>query len=190
MDHLQHRTIGLDGVVDQQRNYRKSGFELAYRNIRQAGTSRHTDSVPPEIVPLKEVAFDAIQAFDRCFFPAPREEFLRSWISQKHSISRAYMESGKLRGYAVLRQCREGWKFGPLFAETPLIAESLFLGLQQEIEAGETLFLDTPEPNQAALDLARKYRMTPVFETARMYRGKVPDLNLDGIFGVTTFELG
>ncbi len=30
-------TIGLDGVVDQQDNYRKSGFTLAHRNIRYGG---------------------------------------------------------------------------------------------------------------------------------------------------------
>jgi hypothetical protein len=32
--------------------------------------------------------------------------------------------------------------------------------------------------------------MTPMFETARMYRGRAPDLPLDRIFGITTFELG
>jgi hypothetical protein len=32
--------------------------------------------------------------------------------------------------------------------------------------------------------------MTVVFETARMYTGEAPRLPLDGIFGVTTFELG
>ena len=32
------RVIGLDGVVAQQENYRKSGFELAYANIRYGGT--------------------------------------------------------------------------------------------------------------------------------------------------------
>ncbi len=32
------RTIGLDGVLAQQENYRKSGFQLAYRNIRYCGT--------------------------------------------------------------------------------------------------------------------------------------------------------
>src|SRR5690606_16283758 len=34
MQHLQGRLIGLDGVVAQQDNYRKSGFALAYNNIR------------------------------------------------------------------------------------------------------------------------------------------------------------
>src|ERR671935_2946962 len=36
--HAGARTIGLDGVVAQQDNYRKSGFSLAYRNIRFGGT--------------------------------------------------------------------------------------------------------------------------------------------------------
>ena len=37
LDHLGDRVIGLDGVVAQQENYRKSGFRLAFRNIRQRG---------------------------------------------------------------------------------------------------------------------------------------------------------
>ena len=33
LTYLSGRTIGLDGVVSQQSNYKKSGFTLAYRNI-------------------------------------------------------------------------------------------------------------------------------------------------------------
>ena len=37
LDHFGDRVIGLDGVVAQQESYRKSGFRLAFRNIRQQG---------------------------------------------------------------------------------------------------------------------------------------------------------
>src|ERR1700751_4290157 len=35
--HAGPRVIGLDGVVAQQQNYRKSGFKLAYANVRYGG---------------------------------------------------------------------------------------------------------------------------------------------------------
>src|SRR5215210_3934751 len=37
MAYLEGRTVGLDGVVAQQANYRCSGFSLAHRNIRYGG---------------------------------------------------------------------------------------------------------------------------------------------------------
>jgi len=52
------------------------------------------------------------------------------------------------------------------------------------------LYLDVPEPNAEALALVGDRGMGKVFETARMYRGPAPRLELDRVFGVTTFELG
>ena len=37
MARLEGRVVGLDGVVDQQANYQRSGFVLAHRNIRFGG---------------------------------------------------------------------------------------------------------------------------------------------------------
>ena len=190
MDHLAGRTIGLDGVVDQQDNYRKSGFQLAYRNIRQQGTSQNFAPADSRIVPISQIPFETLCTYDRRYFPANRSEFLQSWIGQEHGLSRAFLDGQTLRGYSTLRKCREGWKFGPLFADTPAIAETLFQALQNEIPTGETIFLDTPEPNAEATDLAQRYKMRPVFETARMYRGQEPSVSLEGIYGVTSFELG
>ena len=44
--------------------------------------------------------------------------------------------------------------------------------------------------NAAAVDLAKRHNMTAIFETARMYAGKSPDLPVHRLFGVTSFELG
>jgi hypothetical protein len=99
------------------------------------------------------------------------------------------MDGRSLRGYGVMRACREGFKIGPLFADDGEIAERLFAGLIA-CAPGAPVFLDTPEPNPAALALAVRFRMTPVFETARMYKNGSPETRLDPCFGVTSFELG
>jgi hypothetical protein len=55
---------------------------------------------------------------------------------------------------------------------------------------GAAIYLDVPEPNAQALELARMHAMQPAFETARMYTGEFPNMALDKIFGITSFELG
>ena len=55
---------------------------------------------------------------------------------------------------------------------------------------GAPVFLDTPEANPAAVALAARYPMTPIFETARMYKNGTPQIGLERCFGVTTFEVG
>ena len=55
---------------------------------------------------------------------------------------------------------------------------------------GETVILDPPEPNKDAVALCLARGLSPVFETARMYRGDAPKLPLQNIFGITSFELG
>jgi hypothetical protein len=100
-----------------------------------------------------------------------------------------FTENGAVRGYGVIRACQTGFKIGPLFADSPDIADLLFSALATKV-SGQPVFLDCPEPNQAAIHLATRYGLSPVFQTARMYRGTAPDLPLSRMYGITTFELG
>jgi hypothetical protein len=187
MDWLGDRVVGLDGVVAQQENYRKSGFRLAFRNIRQRGEGG--GAVPPGLTDLAAVPIEEIQRYDETAFPAPRAEFLASWIEQPQAVALGVADGPALRGYGVLRACQEGFKIGPLFADDEETANRLFAGLIARAP-GAPVFLDTPEANAAAVALAQRFRMTPVFETARMYKNGAPEMRLDRCFGVTTFELG
>ena len=99
------------------------------------------------------------------------------------------VENGQVQGYGVARGCRDGAKIGPLFANDPASADLLFRQLVSVAGSGPVA-LDTPEPNPEAITLARRYGLSPSFETARMYKGNAPDLPTDRTFGVTTFELG
>ncbi|WP_244327822.1 GNAT family N-acetyltransferase [Roseibium sp. RKSG952] len=191
MTFLDRRTIGLDGVIDQQANYAKSGFEFAHRNIRNEGISQVDTPVDPRISPLGRGLLPSLRAYDDGFFPEPRHRFLEGWASPGHPTRRgfAFVEDGTITGYGVIRKCSEGYKIGPLFAETEQAADILFRALAGQVE-GQTVILDTPEPNAPALALAERYELSPSFETARMYRGNAPTLPLERIFGITTFELG
>ncbi len=187
---IAERNIGLDGVVSEQENYKKSGFKLAYRNMRYEGTARHTDSGGSNIRVYKPEDFNAIVKFDRKFFPDERNEFLACWMNMNDSVTLCSFNKETLTGFGTIRKCRKGYKIGPLFCNTNEIAESLYQQLQNQIEEGEGFYLDIPEPNEAAKLLVEKYNMNFVFETARMYTGDDPQLPVDNIFGVTTFELG
>jgi ribosomal protein S18 acetylase RimI-like enzyme len=59
LEYLEGRIIGLDGVVDQQENYRKSGFRLAHRNVRYEGAGGGGAPEGADIVELAELPFEA-----------------------------------------------------------------------------------------------------------------------------------
>ncbi|GAB5518398.1 MAG: GNAT family N-acetyltransferase [Rhodothermales bacterium] len=188
--YLAGRNVGLDGVVEQQANYQKFGFKLAYRNIRYEGQGGGTRPKDARLVALAKVPFEDIQAYARPFFPEDRSSFLKAWITQPHSHGYAVMADGQLQGYGVMRACRTGYKIGPLYADSANIAEALYRALTSRIRASEPVYLDVPEKNPAAVQLAEKYGMHPVFETARMYTGSEPTIPMDRLFGVTSFEIG
>jgi ribosomal protein S18 acetylase RimI-like enzyme len=192
MTRLSGHQIGLDGVVAQQDNYRKSGFNLAYRNIRYAASGLgHANSTEhPQLRPIAETDFPLIAAYDRAFFPASRTEFLHGWLQLPASKAYVWMKSGQLQGWGLIRKCRQGYKIGPLFADHALIADALYTELSAEIPEHETIYLDIPESNPAALALTQRHAMYKVFETARMYTGDFPKLSIDRLYGVTSFELG
>ena len=101
----------------------------------------------------------------------------------------AYLEKGAVQGYGLIRPYADGYKTGPLFAETAEIAEIIFQVLCSKVDGGK-IILDVPEVNVAGLALVERFQLTQSFETARMYKGKKPNLPLDQIYGVTSFELG
>ncbi len=185
--HAGARSMGLDGVVEQQDNYAKSGFKRAYNNIRYGGVPMGLRAVSAT-VPLSEVPFGAVVADDARVFPATRPGFWKAWLGAPGHRGSAVIRDGDLAAWGIIRPCRKGRKIGPLVADDREAADAVFAALVGD-EGGE-VFLDVPQPNSAAVALATEHGLTPVFETARMYSGPVRPIALERVFGVTTFELG
>jgi hypothetical protein len=181
------RTVGLDGVPEQQDRYARAGFRLAWRNRRYQGMGG--GSRVPGLVDLDTVPFAQIAAYDEAVFEADRRRFLRYWIAQPEAVRLGLIRDGQLTGWGLLRRCAEGRKIGPLVADDARTAGYLLDGLLASAP-GETVFLDVPEPNDLAARAAEARGMVPVFETARMYKGAAPTIARGRIWGITSFELG
>ena len=187
-NYLGDRIIGLDGVLAQQGNYQKAGFEFAYRNIRYTGPCEGVET--RDVFPLAELPVVQLEAFDTRMFGAARSQFLRNWITLPDSAALGILKNDQLVGYGVLRPRQEGYQIGPLYAETPHAAENLFRSLAAQ-RPGQTLFYDALECNPESVLLAQRHGLEPIFETARMYaNGRCPTLPLDCHYSVSSFELG
>lgn len=186
--YLGNRTIGLDGVIERLDNYRAFGFEVAYHNTRFSGIAhgqRHS-----EILPLNDIPFNRLMAYDYSVSGFQRRIFLTHWINQPgcHALSLPDQQ-GNLKGYGVIRPCRSGYKIGPLFADDDASARLLFDSLCHQV-AGQQVFLDVPENNPLAASMARESGMKPAFSTARMFLRGNPTHNSAAVYGITSFELG
>jgi len=198
LDHLMGRNVGIDGVDAKVKNYEHLGFQLAYRNIRfecpgdaaLPDERCHPEPSHLEIIPVSHIPFEDLAAYDAACFAAPRENFLRLWMAQPESETLAALVEGKLAGYGKIRRCKTGYKFCPLFADSPGVAESLYRALRSKMEPGQPSFLDVPEVNAPGIALTKHYGMSPCFQCTRMYSGGDPGVPADRVYGVTTFELG
>ncbi|MFJ3718390.1 GNAT family N-acetyltransferase [Streptomyces sp. NPDC090057] len=186
--HAGNRTVGLDGVVAQQDNYRQSGFELAHRTVRFTGVATGAGS-SAGVRPASPADLTAITAYDALCTPAERPRFLAEWLTGPGHRAFVRHDGDRLTGYGVIRPGHDTLRIGPLFADSADDARALFAALTTDA-AGREIAVDVPEPNADAIALVEEAGFGPSFETARMYTGPVRAHAQERVFGVTTLELG
>lgn len=180
--------IGMDGVVAMQPFYKKGGFEIAFRDERHEKTGT-AFVIEDHITPITDEDFEAIMVYDLQCFGFERSRFMKSWLKLPESKTFKFIENGRHKGFAVMRKANKGYKICPLFADDAAVATELYKACLNAVP-GEPVYLDIPVVNQAAVELTKAFNTTYVFECARMYYGKPPDIPIDKVFGITTFELG
>ena len=188
MNRFKTRTIGLDGVEEQQGNYAKSGFVFSHNTIRHQGTLRSGamggfSKIKPEMVEISAKFEAGISGVNR---PA----YMNNWLTDTNfRRSLVLVKNHKIHALGTIRKCIDGFKIGPLYAPDADIAGALARALLP-IGQSETVAIDAPSHNPAAVELCDNLGLEPVFSTARMYKGQQTPALCDREFGVVTMELG
>ncbi len=189
LNYCANRNVGIDGVLENVEIYKRIGYVPYYQNKRYQFEATVQSYNSACIQTVNNDNIEQALSYDKQCFAAPRDNFLKAWLVQKHGKSLIFLQDGQVQGYAVRRKCFEGYKIGPLFADNVNVAKQLLIALQEDI-SGEMVVLDVPGNNCDAVSLAESLKMDVIFATARMYQKGLPDICNEKIFGITTFELG
>lgn len=180
IQHAQGRTIGLDGVPEQQDNYAASGFAHA------GGTTRYAGSVLAEASDELRLAepsdVDTLIAQEAAYSGVAKPRYLSAWF-QNTENRKTYLGA---EGFFTVRKCQDGSKIGPLVAARVEAAHSMIQHAATVF--GTSLVIDVPETSEALATLCSTLALAPGFETARMYRGPAP-VATPGLYAVTSLEL-
>jgi hypothetical protein len=184
----ENATIGMDGILAMQAYYQKGGFNLAFRDERyelQGKEYRYSENVTP-ILPED---FEEILKYDSQHFGFQRSAFLKQWLTMPVSRAFKFYHNNEIVGYEVIRIAEKGYRIGPLFAQNDTIAEELLKCCLSNCSE-DSVYLDIPVINENAMNLVKKYEGKYIFECARMYFGEAPNIPINDIYGITSFELG
>ena len=180
--------IGMDGVVAMQPFYKKGGFEIAFIDKRYERKGEAFE-LEPHISPVTKADYPQLLTLDKKCFGFDRTQFMNKWLQLQENKTFKMVVNDRLLGFAIMRRAAIGYKICPLFAEDYCVAEALYKACLNATK-DESVFLDIPTTNPEAVRLVENFGGTYVFECARMYYGTPPDLPMNKIFGITTFELG
>lgn len=208
--------VGLDAVIQQVPNYEKSGFVGVWENQRRAGSIDNIISKLSSLESLTEIScsnlcdvpIDQINDLEIRYNGLTRPRFIQNWVefhSQSEKLGRfgyAMMEHGRLVGYGCARAATTSFRVGPIFAESLDIAKALLYKLAISVKTAMDAKNDIPSSikpnfevdicaaNSQAASFFDSLDMPNTFPSIRMWKGQPPKVDIDGIFALSTLELG
>lgn len=186
LNHAGTRAVTLEGVVEQQSNYARSGFKLLGKTVRYSGKVTGelagADLASPGDMPW-------LLRADQTSAGHTRNSYSEAWFANTDSRKTvALYDAGNPVAFATFRTCIEGTKIGPFHAETE--SQACHLLASNPFSSSGNLYIDVPATSPALTTLITSLGFEPIFETAKMVRGEPAKPNPPEYHALTTLELG
>ncbi|KAL9961916.1 hypothetical protein ACROYT_G030952 [Oculina patagonica] len=197
------RSIGTSGLLELEELYKRKGFHslfygahlLFHLPTALSCLSKALERSPVKIKCIEDVNLEALLAYDTKVFGFKRHAFLSKWFRVTGSHARVAINSeGSIVGYTVARPTfvkEEGYKIGPLFADSEPIAEKLLKAVFEELlqQGGPPPVVSIDTPTERATELGERLQGKKLFEHVYMVTNDPPDACFDKWFGHTTTQL-
>ncbi|KAJ3106692.1 hypothetical protein HDU97_005844 [Phlyctochytrium planicorne] len=197
--------VGLDGVVEQQGNYEKSGFKKHWDNIRFFGKASTQTPLPLSGVanvatkdPSASVV-TAIAEFEATFSGMRRPDtFISAWLSNQKITSVVLSSNGgkDILAFGSIRPSASGYRIGPLYAKSEEAAKHVAASLVNSVGKSDdiVIYADVCMANPKAPQVFESVGLSGVggFVTGRMWTKGVPITQdaISGVYAVMTLEIG
>ena len=119
---------------------------------------------------------------------------MNDWLKNSFGTVKALVDdNGMCHGFGRIRPCilqdnNNGWRIGPLLADTPPLAELLIRKLVGSLES--QILLDCSSLNPYANYLLSNLGFKEISKTYRMYKGIQPPCPMNQVYGLACLELG
>ena len=200
--------LGLYATEHSANMYEKIGFHKQWpvarydldvvttlKNLGEEATQDHSFAIKS----INDVDLQAIFRYDTEVFGFSRQAFLSKWLCAQGSYVGVAIDSQEsVVGYTVVRPTfvkEHGYKIGPLFADSSIVAKALlqasFTKILEEEISTVTVCIDVPtERNAVAKQLVETVQGKLVANFLYMTRKGEPNAYFEKCFGITTLELG
>ena len=194
--------VGLEAAPDRISDYTKWGFVISSKTTRWQWMGdgeffreslNNEDLSNFNFVEGSSIPSRAVEQFDEKRETTPRPHFLSNWLNHPAGKVIAIIDKkGKCHGFGRIRPCLlqngNGWRIGPLMADSPWLLKVL---LKKLIDSHPGLIIiDSPGLNKSASELFRDLGFQSESETFRMYRGYQPPVSMNDVYGLACLELG
>ena len=193
-EHVGSRNVGINGVENMVEHYQSVGFvNKAFPILTYTGKpNQRTFSIIADrnnqpLIKYTCNLFEELFHYDTEIHTTPRREFLKCWLNENITTTYCVVNSGKIIGYGCVQPTDRGvYAIGPVYADTPDIAHSLFTKFMLSVPDGSGVAMNILPDNKLLMDIVHKHSLTLQLKMYRMYRTKTPQLDLDRVYAFST----
>ncbi|ESP90238.1 MULTISPECIES: GNAT family N-acetyltransferase [Pseudoalteromonas] len=188
--HCDKRSVGLDGMPEQEENYKKGGFVTHYETSRLVGVHNQQVDAPQGVQNISADNIEAVIEFDAQITGYSRAALLQNWFSGEGRHGFLIDSGDGVLGVVGIRRSTDGYRLGPLYAENQAVSEKLFAMAMAQVPLGTQVTIDAPTLDLGFINTLKALGYEEIFHTFRMYRGTEPQGEKHKIQAIASLELG